>query len=303
MCDVKGLVSITIPFFNSDRFLAEAIESVLAQTYADWELFLVDDGSTDGSSEIAREYAARVPAKIRCLEHDGHCNRGVNCSRNLGARVSKGEYLAFLDSDDVWRPHKLSDQVALMNTYAEIGLLYGHSEYWYDWDVNRGDGQDNYIPSLAPGGDIYRPPALFAKSYPLGDYGAPCPSSFLVRRTAFDSVNGFDECFNPKTYQVYEDTAFLTKINLNVPVFVSDCCWEEYRCHSGSAWHQIDGTYREESARRFYFQWLREYLSERNVTDPVIWKAVRKKAWMYSIPLPAFFTKYLRRAVNRLLRE
>ena len=122
MNEVNGLVSIIIPFLNSERFLSETIESVLHQSYTQWELLLVDDGSTDSSTRIAKECAARLPEKIRYLEHAGHRNRGLTCSRNLGARNSCGEYLAFLDSDDVWLPHKLDAQVALMDSQLEAGF-------------------------------------------------------------------------------------------------------------------------------------------------------------------------------------
>ena len=86
MEETKGLVSVTIPFFNAERFLRETIESVLAQRYATWELLLVDDGSSDGSSTIAQSYAALHPDKIFYLEHAGHRNLGLPAARNLGAR-------------------------------------------------------------------------------------------------------------------------------------------------------------------------------------------------------------------------
>ena len=78
-------VSIVLPFFTSSRFMRECIDAVLAQTYADWELVLVDDGSNDDSSAIAREYVERVPNRVRCIEHPGRENRGISASRNLGA--------------------------------------------------------------------------------------------------------------------------------------------------------------------------------------------------------------------------
>jgi glycosyltransferase involved in cell wall biosynthesis len=302
MDGIEGLVSILIPFYNSERFLSETIESVLAQTYTHWELLLVDDGSVDRSTEIARAYAAKSPDKIRYLEHAGHRNRGLTCTRNLGARNSHGEYLAFLDSDDVWLPQKLSEQVRAMEAHPEAGLVYGPSEFWYDWDVHRAPQQENDIPALATGDRLYLPPVLLTASYPFGKFGAPCPSSFFLRRTAFDQVKGFDESFNPNTHQIFEDTAFLSKIYLEIPVFVSGSCWDRYRCNPLSLWHSAKGTSREESARRFYFRWLRRYLREHHIADQDIWKAIRREAWMYSLPIPAFASKFLRRISNRLLR-
>ena len=115
----QGLVSVVIIFFNEERFLAEAVASVYAQTYHDWELLLVDDGSSDRSSEIARGYVERDPARVRYLQHPGHVNRGQGAARNLGVRAAQGEWVAFLDGDDVWLPERLERSVALALAHAE----------------------------------------------------------------------------------------------------------------------------------------------------------------------------------------
>jgi len=300
MGEIKRLVSISIPFYNSERFLSEAIESVIAQTHSNWELFLVDDGSTDHSTELARNYASQSGGQIHYLEHSGHRNCGVNSARNLGARSSHGRYLAFLDSDDVWLPKKLEQQIALMDEHPQAGLIYGPSEYWYDWDIDMSPQEPNHIPLLAPGGKMYSPPTLLTSSYPIGYFGAPCPSSFLVRREAFDCVDGFEECFNTTTHQLYEDMAFLAKIYLAVPVYVSGLCLDRYRCHPLSMWHSAKGTNIEESARKFYFRWLKRYLRSQDIADPDIWRAVRRKFWVYSLPLPLSSTRFLRRIANRI---
>lgn len=300
MPEVRGLVSVSIPFYNRERYLPDAIESVLAQTYTNWELFLVDDGSSDRSAEIARGYAERFPEKIRYLEHPEHANHGVTRTRNLGASASRGEYLAFLDSDDVFLPHKFAYQVAAMEAFPRAGLVYGPSEYWYSWDDGlKGQRQDE-VQRVAPGSELYEAPFLLINSYPFGAYAAPCPSSFLMRKETFDLVGGFVEEFNPDTYQLCEDTAFLAKIYLHVPVYVTDICTDRYRCHSQSIWHRTRGTLREEHERRFYFRWLREYLHCQSVSDPLLWKAIRKQAWMYWSPMPAAATRFVRRAKNRL---
>ena len=88
----KPLVSGII-IFLAEQFIQSAIENVFAQTYEQWELLLVDDGSTDGSTEIAQRYAAQNPEKVRYLEHDGHENRGMSAARNLGISNAKGEYI------------------------------------------------------------------------------------------------------------------------------------------------------------------------------------------------------------------
>src|SRR5688572_12435956 len=110
----QPLVSIIIIFLNAADFLREAIESVLTQTYENWELLLVDDGSSDGSTAIASGYVTQYPEKLRSLEHPNHDNFGMSASRNLGIRHAKGQYIAFLDADDVWMSDKLAHQIKNM---------------------------------------------------------------------------------------------------------------------------------------------------------------------------------------------
>jgi glycosyltransferase involved in cell wall biosynthesis len=300
MEEIKGLVSVTIPFFNAERFIGETIESVLAQTYSSWELLLVDDGSTDGSTEIAQAYAARYPGKICYLEHAGHRNLGVNAARNLGAHQSRGEFLAFLDSDDIWLPAKLETNVASLVEHREAGFLIGPTEYWYEWDTEGNRDRKNEVPIVAPGDILYAPPALLAGSLSSGKYGVPCPCSFLVRRWAYERTGGFDEEFNPSTYQYFEDGAFLVKMYLHVPTYVSDVCLDRNRCNQFSMTRQA-GTIRNfDAARRFFFRWLRNYLRQQAVTDQEIWRVVRKESWFYWLPLP--LATLARRAQWRLAR-
>jgi glycosyltransferase involved in cell wall biosynthesis len=129
----KPLVSVIIIFLNAEQFLEEAVASVFAQTYDNWELFLVDDGSWDSSSALARRYAKDCPGKVHYFEHDGHQNRGMSASRNMGIQNAMGEYIAFLDADDVWLPRKLEQQVALLEAQPEAGMVYRTQEDWYSW--------------------------------------------------------------------------------------------------------------------------------------------------------------------------
>jgi glycosyltransferase involved in cell wall biosynthesis len=132
----KPLVSAITIFLNCEKYIEEAIESVFAQTYDNWELLLVDDGSTDNSTAIALRYAQEYPHKVRYLEHPDHENRGMSATRNLGIRNAKGEYIAFLDADDVWFPQKLEQQVATMHSQPEAEIVFGPTQYWYSWTSN-----------------------------------------------------------------------------------------------------------------------------------------------------------------------
>jgi glycosyltransferase involved in cell wall biosynthesis len=123
------VVSVVAIFLNAKRFIEEAIESVFAQTDNRWELLLVDDGSTDGSAAIARRYAERHPEQVCYLEHLGHVNRGMSASRNLGVSNARGKYIAFLDADDVWLPHKLEQQIPILDSQPEAAMVYGLSQF------------------------------------------------------------------------------------------------------------------------------------------------------------------------------
>jgi glycosyltransferase involved in cell wall biosynthesis len=118
MEEQSPLVSVVMPVYNSGLFLSEVIESVLDQTYGCWELIVVDERSTDDSVEIAQQYAARFPRKIRYVTHERRTNRGVSASRNLGTRLSRGSYVACLDSDDMWLPDKLEAQLSILHDLA-----------------------------------------------------------------------------------------------------------------------------------------------------------------------------------------
>src|ERR1041385_4561494 len=148
--DVDGnpLVSVIIPFLNGGKFIREAIESVFSQTYRNWELILIDDGSTDSSTDIAREYAQLHPGRVRYLEHEGHRNRGQSAARNLGMRSAAGELFAFLDCDDVWLPHKLERQVAILKLYPQAAMVFGAPQDWRSWARPEGTATADSIPEI-----------------------------------------------------------------------------------------------------------------------------------------------------------
>src|SRR5947199_8449305 len=120
----KPLVSVVVIFLNAEEFIQVAIESVLAQTYEEWELLVVDDGSTDKSRSIALQYVEKHPNKIRYLEHAGRQNRGMSASRNLGIANAKGEYIALLDADDVWIAKKLMHQVGRIESHHSAAMSF-----------------------------------------------------------------------------------------------------------------------------------------------------------------------------------
>ena len=117
------LVSIVTPLFNGEKLIETTLASVVAQDWADWELIVVDDCSTDGSAAIVRDWAGRDP---RIRSHRLKSNSGAAVARNTGIRLAAGRYLCFLDSDDLWLPDKLSRQLAFMQS---TGAAFSFTEY------------------------------------------------------------------------------------------------------------------------------------------------------------------------------
>ena len=195
-------------FWEAETFLDEAIRSVFAQTYDAWELLLVDDGSTDTSTETAKRYARQYPARVRYLQHEGHENRGMSASRNLGIRCAQGEYVAFLDADDVWLPPKLEQQVAILEANPDAEMVYGRTEIWYSWTGKPQDSRrDRMLPLGVPADTLVHPPTLFLLLL-RNKVQTPTTCNAIMRRRLFDKVGGFEESFRG----MYEDQALFAKV-------------------------------------------------------------------------------------------
>ena len=111
---MQPLVSIITPMYNSEKFILKTIKSVINQTYSNWELLLIDDRSTDNSIKILEDFKSKY-ANIKLLQND--TNLGAAKSRNKGILEAKGDYIAFLDADDLWKPNKLDLQIQFMQTH------------------------------------------------------------------------------------------------------------------------------------------------------------------------------------------
>jgi glycosyltransferase involved in cell wall biosynthesis/peptidoglycan/xylan/chitin deacetylase (PgdA/CDA1 family) len=296
--DPKGnpLVSVIVPFLNGEKFIREAIESVFAQSYTNWEMLLVDDGSSDQSTHIAKDYEARHPGRVRYLEHDGHRNLGQSAARNLGMRHANGELFACLDCDDVWLPHKLERQVSLLVLHPEAGMVFGASEYWRSWTQEEGVDATDYTPDLGVVEEtIYQPPELLVALHPLGEGTAPCPSDLLIRRRVFPSTGGFPEEFHGM-YSMYEDQVFLARVYLREPVYISGETWIRYRVHPESVMSTVKSAGQDSAVRLFFLTYLDGYLAEQGVRDSRIWALLRKALRPYgrTISMPGIEDAYTR---------
>ncbi|MBW4576550.1 MAG: glycosyltransferase family 2 protein [Aphanothece sp. CMT-3BRIN-NPC111] len=165
------LVSVIIPVYNGDRYLAEAIETVLTQTYQLIEIIVVDDGSIDNSAEIAKGYKE--------VKYFYQPNQGVSVARNVGIAAAQGEFLAFLDADDIWTNDKISKQVNYLCQHPQIGYVVCHSCLFLEPTSNIPPGLNldklfKVAPVYIPSALVIRKSALekigvFAHQYRLGE--------------------------------------------------------------------------------------------------------------------------------------
>jgi len=276
------LVSVIIPFMNEEKFLEESVKSVLLQDYPNIEVILVDDGSTDNSSRIAKKIAAENSSKIYYYNHAQHKNLGVSATRNRGIKMAKGDYISFLDADDYFLPNKISEQVGYFLKYPEISMAAEASIYWYDW--MEGNHVNQTIKVGSQNDKVIDPPQLMLDLYPLSSGAAPCPCSLMVRKSLMEKIGGFEANFN-KEYQLYEDQAILAKIYLKEKVYVSSSANNLYRQRPESIVYQSKekGTYHR--VRKFFLLWLENYLQQNNVSDKRIMNLVSKNLIRYRWPL------------------
>ena len=260
----RPLVSVIIIFLNGERFIREAIESILAQTMDGWELLLVDDGSTDRSAEIALRYENEHPEKIKCLGHEGHRNLGMSASRNLGIAVAQGKYIAFVDADDVWRPERLERHLKVFEMFPSAVMVCSPTLYWFNWEpgTNEWAGQKDFV------GDLFLPTdALLFSNVSLmrflGTANTPAICSLTVRREIVVQIGGFESTFRG----LYEDQVFIAKMCLAGPIVVIDEVLDQYRQHPDLFCYRAGVVGLDQAGlqpgRNDFLYWLESYLTVR----------------------------------------
>src|SRR2546427_10997567 len=174
-------VSVVIPVYNGEQFLADAIQSVLDQTYQNFEVIVVDDGSTDGSAAVAKRFG-------EAIRYVHKANGGVSKARNTGIAAARGTYLAFLDQDDLWLPDKLAAQVAYLDSHPEIGAVYCQCEvkgkgWWLRSGLYYAEPVKGDLVCLMRGGTCL------------------LMTTTMFRREVLEKIGGFDETFIGAGYE------------------------------------------------------------------------------------------------------
>ncbi|MDP3704046.1 MAG: glycosyltransferase [Candidatus Omnitrophota bacterium] len=216
-------VSVITPTYNRAALVREAIESILAQTFADWEAVVVDDGSTDSTPEILRDYARRDP-RIRVARQN---NQGLTAARNHGLRLAQGEFIAFLDDDDLWLPEKLHVQVAFMRTHPQAALSYSRF----------------YLLGSRNGGQPVYPkrPGMTYRELVQGNF-IQVPT-VMVRRNGLDAVGEFSPA-----YRGAQDFDLWLRIARRYPIGFIDQPLACYRKHGANMTAKLVPMYEERIA-------------------------------------------------------
>jgi len=232
----RPAVTVIIPTFNRASIVGRAIQSVLGQTYQDWELIVVDDCSTDGTEQAVRSFSDN---RIKYIRHDRNCR--ASAARNTGIRCAQGEYVAFLDDDDEWLPEKLQKELEVFrNSDPEVGLVYT------GWIILDERGKVLKVRMETKSGWVYD--ALLDCNF-IGS-----PSRVTVKKQVLDRVAGFDETFlNAEDYEFCLRVARVSKVAC-VP-----CClvkrhlsdWKTARLRNiCEGWERILAKYRSDMKPR-----------------------------------------------------
>ena len=209
------MISVIIPTYNAAAYIYEALDSVLAQTYKDYEIIVIDDGSTDDTKELIEVHYPAV--KYFYVE-----NNGVSAARNLGIVKAQGEFIAFLDADDMWLPEKLEKQLTVFGADESVGLVFTENYFFNDQGLS---GFTNKKSRLMRG-DIVK--NIFLNSYAV-------TSTVMVRKSVFKQVGLFEE-----ELSVAEDDNMWMRIAMKFGVELIDECLVMYRMTAGSLSSNFD---------------------------------------------------------------
>ena len=287
----RPLISVIMIFLNEERFIREAIQSVLAQTYENLELILVDDGSIDGSTTIAKRHAQQYPEKIHYLEHPDHANRGMSASRNLGIHNARGAFLTFIDADDVVYPQKLERQLTILCSHPDAALVCGRAQWWYSWTGNPEDATRDFVQVLDVNLDtVVQSPTLLSL-FLQDEWASLC--DVMVRKEAVEAVKGYEESFKG----MYEDQAFHAKLCLAFPAYVASDYWYRYRQHPQACSSVSHETDQYADARQRFLNWLAGYFFEQRVGDIQLREILRREIWRLRHPILRGFLRRMRHIV------
>ncbi len=248
---MQPTISTIIPTYNNASFIAEAISSVLAQTYPVHEIIVVDDGSIDDTETIVQKLQSASSIRIHYIKKE---NGGPNSARNLGLSKATGEFVAFLDADDRWGPAKLAQQIELFTKNPELGLVYGN------YKIIGTDGTDRPdIPTVPLNPEVQG--YAFEKLLP-GNLILGSASNVLIKKSVFDTVGLFDE-----SLRVGEDWDMWLRIAEKFQIEYVDAVLVAIRRHERNQTNNIETLIKGDAA--FIAKWIPLIIEQYPI--PLIW--------------------------------
>lgn len=234
--DSAPLISVIIPTYNRGAFIKEAVDSVFAQTYKNTEVIIIDDGSTDNTKEIIASYKDRVYYQYKT-------NSGITATRNKGLELATGKYVAFLDSDDVWLPNKLEEQLKIIEKDENVGMVCSMME---NIDEN-GVSYHTLKPKIKPGDTVET----------LILNGSALTSTYLLRRNLLDKVGLFD-----RNVRIFEDLDLVLRFAEVSKVVNIDQVLALYRYHNTNVTQNENEVYYQRIifAKKWFLRCKQEHL-------------------------------------------
>ncbi|MFA5038112.1 MAG: glycosyltransferase [Candidatus Omnitrophota bacterium] len=211
------IVSVIIPTYNCEKFLPDALDSVLKQTFQDFEIIVVDDGSTDNTRGLIKSYMDKHPGKINYVYQE---NMGLACARNTAIRHSKGEYIAILDADDMFMPNRLEEEIAVFEKYPEVGLIHAN--------VKNIDEKGNLL--FIPERTREKMTGYIFKQIFLRETNVNI-ATIMFRRKCLEDAGMFDENL---ARLGCEDRDFVLRVAMKYKIFYLDRVVAAYRFREGS---------------------------------------------------------------------
>ncbi len=264
-------VSIVIPFYNRENLIEETIESVIVQTFPNWEIILVDDGSYDMGSEIVSQYVAKYPGKIFLHSHPNLAHLGASASRNTGIANATGDFITFLDSDDLLYPNALEIELNAFSENPQADAVCGTLEYWFSWNLSGSGLESDFVVDLGVESEkLYEPPSLHIHN--LRSSGRkPGMGCVMVRSAFVEKFPLFEDGFN----YTCEDQICWAVISIHAKIYLLKHCLLKYRQHPLSSTSKVEDEGRAVRDWELFLEWLENYLEENGVADSEVWQSIR----------------------------
>jgi glycosyltransferase involved in cell wall biosynthesis/SAM-dependent methyltransferase len=287
------LVSVVVGLRDAESFLREAIDSVFAQTHERWELLLVGDGSTGTSMTIAGTFAERYPGRVSYVHHHGDAGLGTGALRSLGLEHAQGQFVAFLDADGVWLPHKLERQLDVMRAHPEVGVVYGTAQLWYSWSGDPRDTGRDLAPDLGVELGVPIDGRALLADVLRRTIRPPRVASLLARRELVPSLGEEASAFR----DAHADLPLVAALCLETFFLASGECWERCRRRDRSDSPTVEAA-DSQRVRRHFLEWLDARLLAHGIEAPRVREAVQSELRCDGSPRPARRMRRLARSLT-----